>query len=281
MQIDLEHRAADSELLRGAALGQKESLDELRRRNVLFAREEGVCFAVAQNENDRQTGFLSEHARQGGGVNRIIRIPASWRIASVSFEDGAIVLKSAEGRTLSARPEQFHRLRWIRSAHNPDYEKQLANDFLKLPTKRDREEDEYIDDRGNRWSHGLTSDGYWLQRTMEEDADDAVLPAVCCDAQNRTELSEMLPVVLTRLEQANMYAQAAADYLWLAGSDEEKEALDRDAFVGLLEADSLVFGYYGDFELWMAEPNGELFDGYSPTVYFDSTGRAVDWAMNG
>ncbi|OWR28674.1 hypothetical protein CDO73_17390 [Saccharibacillus sp. O23] len=280
MQIDLEHRAADSELLRGAALGEEESLDELRRRNVLFGRQEGVCFAVSEYEDGRQSGFLAEHARQGGGVNRIIRIPASWRISSVSIEEGSIVLTSADGRTLSARPEQFHRLRWIRSSHNPAYESQLEDDFLKLPAKMDREADEYIDEQGRCWSHGLTSDGYWLQRISAEGTDEAAPPAVCCDAQHRTELSEMLPTVLARLERIEKYAQAAAHYLWLQGSDEEREALDQEAFGRLLEADSIVFGYYGDFELWMAEPNGELFDGYSPTVYFDAAGRAIDWAMN-
>lgn len=91
----------------------------------------------------------------------------------------------------------------------------------------------------------------------------------------------MLPTVLVRLERIERYAQAAADYLWMQGSDEERETLGREVFSQLLEADSIFFGYYGDFELWMAEPSGELFDGYSPTVYFDVNGQAVEWAMNG
>ena len=281
MQIDLEHRAADSELLRGAALGEEKSLDELRRRNVLFAWQEGLCFAVAENEDGRQTGFLSEHARQGGGVNRIIKIPAAWRIVSVSIADRRIALESADGRKLSATPEQFRRLRSIRSAHNPDYEKQLEDDFLKLPTKSVNEADEYIDDRGNHWSYEAASGGYWLRRTPDGSSEEPSLPGICCEAQDREELSEMLPAAFARLARLDVYAQAAAEYLWLAGSEEEREALDLEAFGRLLEADSVVFGYYGDTELWMAEPNGELFDGYSPTVYFDSAGRAVDWAMNG
>ena len=281
MTIDLEKNPADIALMRNAALGEGSALEELRRREVLFAQRPGLCFAVStEAESGRQQGILSEHREGGGGMDSLIEIPLSFTIEAVSIEGEKVVLTAKDGRVMAAEPERFGFRRLIREQNNPDYEAQLEHDFLSIPSKRRGEADRYKDGVGNEWTYNTKIGGYWLTRSSEIEVGQA---EVSCEAITRDELTEMLPAVNPRLQRLDSYLRAATAYLWESGSEEEKESLELESFRDMLRLDSVNFSYYGDLELWLVEKDeaGALFDGYSPTVYFDRNDEIVSWAMNG
>lgn len=209
----------------------------------MFAQRPELCFAVStEAESGRQQGVLSEHREGGGGMDSLIEIPLSFTIQAVSMEGAKVVLTAEDGRVLAAEPEQFGFRHLIREQNNPDYEAQLEREFLSIPTKCQGEADLY-----------------------------------------RDEFVEMLPAVNPRLQRLDSYLRAAAAYLWESGSEEEREALEPESFRNMLRLASVNFSYYGDLELWLGEKDegGMLFDGYSPTVYFDRNNKIIGLTMNG
>ncbi|MEJ8304432.1 hypothetical protein [Saccharibacillus sacchari] len=281
MAIDLEKNPADMALIRNAALGDLSALEELRSRKVLFAQSEGLCFTVSTvDESGRQQGILSEHREGGGGMDSLIEIPSSFTIVDVAMEGSKVVLTAEDGRVLAAEPERFGFRHLIREANNPDYEAQLEHDFLSIPTKRRGEAGLYRDEWENEWTYNTEIGGYWLTRSVGGEKAQA---EVSCEATTRDELIEMLPTVNQRLQRLDAYVNAAKAYLWKSGSEEEREVLGLEEFQALLRLDSVNFSYYGDLELWLGEKDedGALFDGYSPTIYFDRKDEIVNWAMNG
>lgn len=281
MAIDLEKNPADIELMRNAALGEFSALEELRSREVLFAQRYGLCFAVSSEaDSGRQQGILSEHREAGGGMDSLIEIPSSFTIVDVSIEGNKVVLTAEDGRVLAAEPEQFGFRRLIREENNPVYEAQLEHDFLAIPAKRRGEADLYRDESGNEWTYNTEIGGYWLTVSAGGEEEQA---EVSCEATTRDELIELLPAVNQRLRRLDSYMKAATAYLWESGSEEEREALGLEEFEALVRLDSVNFSYYGDLELWLGEKDedGALFDGYSPTIYFDRNDQIVSWAMNG
>ncbi|WP_172194831.1 hypothetical protein [Saccharibacillus qingshengii] len=275
MPIDLRKNPGDTLLMRAAAQGEPAALDELERRGVIFAQRSGVCLAVSWNaDKQRQQGVLSIHPDKGIGLDSLIEIPVSFHIKSIVMRGNEIILSAADGRIWTAPSEQFRRRRPIREANNADYEIQLEEDFLELPTRQKRTMEVYTGDSSGDWSYEEAGGVYALKvRDLSVPREEA--PRILCRSENIEELQEMLPAVKRRLGRLDEYLRAAAEYLWRAGSEAEREAFELDAFCLGVRLDLVIFDYYGDLELWLAEDGEERFPDWDPIVYFDRDDRIV------
>lgn len=217
-----------------------------------------VTIAIVGNEN-------------GGHLLGPVHVPASFPIASVGHEGGEFVLTSADGRTVRGTPDQFAvEPRLIRDEVNPQHDEQREQLFYEThlrPAERFRSPPESpVADVALSDPDPVAEAGEAMVRVGDREV------WLSFESAGPDKVRAQLPHVRGLLADLDTIGRAGAEFLWARHGED-----DKDEFMALATATSLVVLSNGDFEVHYEETSGVyVMDGYWLAVQFTADRTPVE-----
>ena len=212
----------------------------------------------------------------GGSALSDVHIPTSFPVSSVSLDGGEFVLTAADGRTVRGTPDQFAvEPRLIREEVNPRHAEQRDQLFHETHLRPPQ--------RFSSPSESPAADAALSEPAAVAEAGEAVVKLgdrdvwLSFECAGPGKVTEQLPHVRGLLADLDALGRAGAEFLWARHEDAHDADDDKDEFMAVATATSLVVLSTGDFEIHYEETSGVYcMDGYWLAVQFTADRTPVE-----